>query len=257
MFNIYLHNDDIQDFDIRWDQIPSGTRKIPQQNVLEVYTKWCLRSQAIKDWDNDETRYWSDDQDPQEVVIKNPKRKNVSAESKMGEYYQWRANGHCLRGDLAVSVMRKYLETEKVKDKKHNNFLLLQEQLHRQPYRNKIAEERVFQDWKAEQRVKTFWWESARNRRVIAGVLPYDSITSLNSDASMMTIVNSDILKLKGNAIKSQRKVAEKDQWTCWKKLFSWSVCPKIAFRRSLFCGKLDNWDRITPSSAPKARYIT
>ena len=31
------------------------------------------------------------------------------------------------------------------------------------------------------------------------------------------------------------------------------TVCPKIALRRSLFCGHLETWDRITPSNSPRA----
>ena len=43
----------------------------------------------------------------------------------------------------------------------------------------------------------------------------------------MVTVVNSDILKLMGSRVQGQRKVAEKDQ-----RLFNWVVCPKIVSRK-------------------------
>ena len=36
LFNICLQNDDVQDFDQRWDQILLGTSELPHENVLEV-----------------------------------------------------------------------------------------------------------------------------------------------------------------------------------------------------------------------------
>ena len=47
---------------------------------------------------------------------------------------------------------------------------------------------------------------------MITGILPDVKITSLNPDVNMVTIVNSDMLRLVGSPIKSQRKVVEKDQ---------------------------------------------
>ena len=35
LFNISLQNDDVEDFDTRWDQILSGTSELPHENVLE------------------------------------------------------------------------------------------------------------------------------------------------------------------------------------------------------------------------------
>ena len=46
-------------------------------------------------------------------------------------------------------------------------------------------------------------------------------------------------------------------QWEAKEKRRNWVVWPKIALRRSLFCGKLENWDRITHSSSPRPRCVT
>ena len=35
LFNICLQNDDVQEFDTRWDQILLGTSEIPQENIVE------------------------------------------------------------------------------------------------------------------------------------------------------------------------------------------------------------------------------
>ena len=43
MFNMCLQNDDVQDFDTRWDQILSGTSERPQENVMEGLYKMKLQ----------------------------------------------------------------------------------------------------------------------------------------------------------------------------------------------------------------------
>ena len=92
---------------------------------------------------------------------------------------------------------------------------------------------------------------------MITGIVPYVKITSLNLDANIVTIVNSDILRLVGGPVKSQRKVAEKDQLLYERRLYNWVVCPRITLRKSFFCGKLESWDRNTPSYSPRARGTT
>ena len=37
LFNICFQNDDVQDFDTRWDQILLGTSELPHENVLEGF----------------------------------------------------------------------------------------------------------------------------------------------------------------------------------------------------------------------------
>ena len=54
--------------------------------------------------------------------------------------------------------------------------------------------------------------ESVRNRHVIIGVLPFVKITSLNRDATSVTNVCSDTLRLVGSAVKTRRKVVVKHQ---------------------------------------------
>ena len=39
LFNVGLQEDDIQDFDTRWDQAPLTTSEIPKENVREGCTR--------------------------------------------------------------------------------------------------------------------------------------------------------------------------------------------------------------------------
>ena len=43
LFNIRLENDDVQDFDTRWDQALLAASEIPTEMVLEVYTSQHCR----------------------------------------------------------------------------------------------------------------------------------------------------------------------------------------------------------------------
>ena len=69
----------------------------------------------------------------------------------------------------------------------------------------------VLLEGKARKRAKNSSKESAQIRRVILGILPYVTITSLNRDANTATNVCLDTLRLMGGPVKSVRKVVEKD----------------------------------------------
>ena len=43
LFNIFLHDDDIQDFDTRWDQALLTASETPPENVLKVFYKMKVR----------------------------------------------------------------------------------------------------------------------------------------------------------------------------------------------------------------------
>ena len=43
LINIYLHDDDIQDFDIRWEQALLSASEVPKGNVLESLCKTRIR----------------------------------------------------------------------------------------------------------------------------------------------------------------------------------------------------------------------
>ena len=51
LFNTYSQDDDVQDFDTRWDQAPSSSSEIPLENVLEglykIKTRGSVKLQAV------------------------------------------------------------------------------------------------------------------------------------------------------------------------------------------------------------------
>ena len=53
---------------------------------------------------------------------------------------------------------------------------------------------------------------------------------------------------------KKQKKNGGKDQLLHERSLYHWVVCLQILIRENLFYGKLENWDRNTPSNSPRAR---
>ena len=127
LFNICLHNDDVQDFDARWDQILSGTSEMLPENVLEGLHRNKLQCseqlQAVFAMSNPElnrdqeapscqklrnmvrqhvaqtisTRNFKARNERIEtgVLVKGHKGRNVSAERKVGDCFQWKANGQC------------------------------------------------------------------------------------------------------------------------------------------------------------------
>ena len=46
LFNICLNDDDIEDFDTRWDNVPLAISEIPQENVPEGLYKMKLQGSA-------------------------------------------------------------------------------------------------------------------------------------------------------------------------------------------------------------------
>ena len=46
LFNICLHDDDVQDFDTRWDRVLLTTSEIPEENVFEGWYKMKLQGSA-------------------------------------------------------------------------------------------------------------------------------------------------------------------------------------------------------------------
>ena len=145
------------------------TREYSKQRTTELF--------QIED--NSDTTHWSDGKDAQlqsserkdwnRVVTKSQKGTKVIVERKVGESFQWKANGQCLRGDSC--------STEVIVDKRYKRALLLQLRSHRLTKENPrmvvVPEEKALLEEKAECRAKKSSNESVRTRRVIVGTLPY------------------------------------------------------------------------------------
>ena len=124
---------DVQDFDTRWDQIPLRTKELPHGNVVEGLCKMKLQGsdqlQTVLALYNPEfnrdkvtprchklrttVRHHID----QTIRTRNFRARNerfetgalvksngrhVSAERRVGECFQWQATGQCSRGDSCV-----------------------------------------------------------------------------------------------------------------------------------------------------------
>ena len=118
------------------------------------------------------TTHWLDGTDTKFQSPKWKNWRNVSAERKVGQRFQWKASGQCSRGDSCSffnhgshSGPRAQLSSSTPRGPTQTDGESL--------IQVTVPEEKVLPDWKAKERVKTSWKESARNRRVIYGTVPY------------------------------------------------------------------------------------
>ena len=130
LFSIGLRNDDVQDFDTRWDEILLSMTKIPPGDVLESLYKLRIRESdqlktvlelydmeihqktSMPDYQQLKTmvkrsidqkrrlRNFEANNDRSETgaVVRN-RRGQRGVERRQGECYQWKATGQCSRGD--------------------------------------------------------------------------------------------------------------------------------------------------------------
>ena len=119
LFNICLHDDDVQDFDTRWDQVLLTTSEIPEENVFEgwykmklqgsaqhqtvlaLYDQWMNRDRASQSYQRlrtlvrrhvdqmSRTRNFKARNERIETGVVVKSRRNVSVEKKVGDCFQW------------------------------------------------------------------------------------------------------------------------------------------------------------------------
>ena len=131
LFNVRSQNDDVEDFDTRWDQALLAVSGIPTEMVLEglhksklqdstqrptvlaMYEQENVRNNGRPNYSSlktllrrhvDQTMRTRNFRAPNEVVergavTKSPGRRKASAERKVGECYQWKAIGQCSKED--------------------------------------------------------------------------------------------------------------------------------------------------------------
>ena len=131
LYNVRLQNDDVQDFDTRWDQAPLSSSGVPTEMVLEglyksklqdsaqlqtilaVYEQEIIRNNEQPNYSRfkiavrrhiDEQMRTRNFRAQNEIVetgavTKRPKGRKAVVERKVGECYQWKATGQCSRGD--------------------------------------------------------------------------------------------------------------------------------------------------------------
>ena len=131
LFTIRLQNDDVQDFDVRWDQallsadetlaqtVLGGLHKskfqdsVQLQTLLALYDQETVRNngqQVVQDWKTSvRAKIWSKMRSrnlkaQNEVIhggiLKRSRRGNrANIERKVGDCWQWQATGHGFKGD--------------------------------------------------------------------------------------------------------------------------------------------------------------
>ena len=156
--------------------------------VCDVQPRIELRSRSeklLKTEEHGKTTYWSGD----------TRTRNFKAWS-VGQ--RWKRESVESNWTVFKKRFQLFFPTDLILVKEHNHPLLLpehQRRLTEESLTNMgIWREKVFQAWKAEMRVK-FSFE-ARARRVTSSTLPCAWITSLNTDASVVTSVNFYTLRL-------------------------------------------------------------
>ena len=131
LFTMNLQNDDVQDFDVRWDHAPLAVSEMPSdmfleglyksklqnsaqlQTVLALYDQETARNKgkpnhvqlmtAVK-LHNDQMMRNRNFRDRNDVVERRSVTKSHSGneayvERKVGECFQWEAHGQCSKGD--------------------------------------------------------------------------------------------------------------------------------------------------------------
>ena len=186
------------------------------------------------------------------MVTKSQKEKNAYVERKVAECFQWKANGQCSRGDSCSfshePAFGNQHEAQRRKGQQSS------------PAPNSKA--KTDGEKSRQQRSKLFRQKEQnpvllhilKTHHVIFDIHPNVKITSLRQDADVVTDVIFDMLSHRRSPTRSRRKVVLKDQLLYRRRPYSWVVCLKILIRESLFYGKKENWDQISPLNSPRAR---
>ena len=139
---------------------------------------------------------------------------------KVGECYQWKAIGHCSKGDSCSFSHDR--APGNMRDQRQEG-----QSSSPAPKANSQTDGKIPSKSSGSRRgasysgtrgripCRNFLRERVRIRHLINGILPCVSITSLNQDPNMATIADSDTLRLIGSPARCRRKVVRKDQWHC------------------------------------------
>ena len=261
LVSMTLQNDDVQDFDVRWDHAPLAVSEMPSdpmleglyksksQNSAQLRTVMTLCDQEVarnngtqnyQQLENcSETSYWSD---AEKSEFESPERCCGTGfnhqESKRKQSQCWKESGRVFSVESTldnvpmetpvVSVMTLYwlLETEVVgRDDKEDRLLL-----HPTGCQSRLTGRRAT-------RRKVLTREVIKivvTSRVSFGSFPCVRTTSLRKVVFMATNTASDMLGNTWSPTRSWKKVVRKDQVLHWRSLHNWVVCLKILIRESL-----------------------
>ena len=246
LFNICLHNDDVQDFDTRRDQALLAASEIPTEMVLEglyksklqdsvqfqtvlaLYEQENIRNSEPPNYSRLKTnvrRHVDESMTTRNLragnkivergaVIKSEKGRKASAERKVGEWYLWKAIGQRAKGD-SCSFVRDPASGNRRDQRQEGQSSSLAPKAKAQtdgkkPSKSSGRREEKPSGTRVTIPCRHFFRRKGTNTSCKIGTLPCVSITSLNQDAHMATNADSDTLRLMGSPAKSRRKVVSR-----------------------------------------------
>ena len=147
------------------------------------------------------------------AVTKSQKGKKAYVDKKVEEYFQWKTNGQCSKGDscsfsyeLAPGSSGGFTDDRPFPHQIRRPRLTKGET---KPQQHQATKRIALQTKGAKFHADT---ENVKIRHVAIGMLPYVKTTSLRLDANMTTSAIVDMLRLRRSPAKSQGKVVRKDQ---------------------------------------------
>ena len=272
LFNIRLWNDDVQDFDVRWDHALLSASETPSamvleelyksklqdsvqlQTVLALYDQETIRNNGQPSYSKTEgicevvylliKRWGLETSEPGTQLWREEQLPRVNKERKPTLRGKWE-NAFCGRQmdnvpkeAHVVSPMILHLGTDaRIREEKDNRPLLHLIQRQRLTGKNPSTDQAAdVSPWTARRRF------SCRNKNCQDLSRNYWHPPSCQSYKSETGCSHGN----KCRPTEDQRKVVGKDQLSCWRTPFNWDACLKNLVRESPFSGKKERWDQIT-----------
>ena len=253
LFSINLRNDDVQEFDTKWDEILLSMSKIPPDDVLENLHKLRIRESdqlktvlelynmeihqkiSMPDYQKLRTmvkrsidqKLWLRSFDARKerierrAVVTNRKGQR-GVEGGQGECYQWKVKGQCSGGDkcvvsrtMKISVKNRHQKPLDRLNHQHKEVEV------RRGKRTSVAGVRLGSS--LDSRAKSTWKVFAPNHIVIVGILP-----NVNSGKSESGYKFGDKCSFAHRHVEGQpstkpkKRMVTKKQWLYWKMHDSW-----------------------------------
>ena len=160
------------------------------------------------------------------AVVKNHRTQQREQRS-LGNCWQWKANGHCSKGD---NCSFRHDTNKRAKSTQPN-------EMHREP--KVLKAEAQVGKW-LDCRASITSKELAPLHSVKNGILQSACSASPKMDAGFGKSALVSIARLMNSPAKGLKRMVTKVQWLCWKLHDNWVACFKIWSRRGLrrFCGR-------------------
>ena len=238
-----MDNDDIQDFDPRWEQAllltsdPSSDKVLEglyvsklqdssqAQRIRSLYNQEILRGGGKRDYQRLRTCVKLHvERFTERVAVTKVKGQISVTKRKTGECFQWKANGSCSKGDSCSFLHSHASKTERHQRKERRT---LEYPASKQPlitsegekvkgkhpllYRREIDRlslkaRQVWRPTLRELKFIVFREQDVKDRRVIVGIIPCVVVTSLETGTFMAIIDCIDMLMVRSKPSKRSKK---------------------------------------------------